>query len=110
MNTQYFCSPQLSVKLQKLGVESQFDLQAPYIKRQYSYTDDGSNPSNESISELTHIFHWSDMCLLFNAEKIWGDMSWARVVSLMTFVNNPPAYFWQEWLEQEVDKRLSEKV
>lgn len=123
--TQYFCSKELGEKLEKLGIESQFEFwwtkdvpfgceipKEPEILHTYfSYgADEWFQPNLEKGDQKA--FHWSDLCLPQNIKLLteYDSPTLRKMFSEVLVSHIVNGSDWQSFVEQEVDKRLSERV
>lgn len=111
MNQEHFTNPELSKKLEELGVKSEFDYLWIF--------DDGDEKNAELVQEYSlgndvsdnevRAFHFSDILLPENAKKIWGQDirdSIQPVVQLTQFIIQS-VDDWQQWLEDEINKLVN---
>lgn len=133
MNQQHFTNPELSKKLEQLGVVSQFDYwwyqnvipieksgKAHTYESEYSFTDNHKayffrpKMSNIDCGDFTQAYHFSDLLLPHNI-KLWNryytEENKPNLIPigsyLMDLVFNEQD--WQTWLEAEVDQALANK-
>lgn len=128
MSNNYFINPELSKKLEQLGVVSALDYWWRPMKTRIAI--DGMLQSDvillsgfrDTDEWEQRAYHWSDVCLPVNAKKIWGDeyLEIKNVISRQ-YVWESFAFglvhrvqwsiykkrSWQTWLEGEVDKALA---
>lgn len=109
MNQSLFTSPELSAKLEKLRIKSQFDLQW------YNCEEEGADWFLHKLDlgfqarpiDQRQAYHWSDLCLPENAKKIWGnEFLQEKTEDYLTRIQFKED--WQTWLEAEVDNKLAE--
>lgn len=123
MNTNYFTNPQLSKKLEQLGVVSQFncwwhedkDFSDPWgLYYEYESLEDDNYYAPGKDDVLA--YHFSDILLPEAAKKIWGIYSESAKLHYQPFyIGSEQLLFkinsnddWQTWLEAEVDQALKQ--
>lgn len=102
-NQQYWCSPELSEKLEKLGVESQFDFwweHQALIGTEYAPFCLVLGQPDKGV-EMHPAYHWSDLCIPENAKRIWGD-EYIQQTRLLAYFVSSGKYKWDYFLEEYV--------